>query len=327
MYHEHAHGDTAAGLYRGLIGLYQLEDPREDALDLPRGRFDVPLLIADRNFSEDNQLLYPATPPLDALPGNTLLVNGAVSPRMRTEQRLYRLRLANISNGRTYELALSNGAPMMQIAADTGLLPRPYPRNVITLCPGERVEVVVDFREVKAGRKIVLANRAIMPGDPPAVGKVLRFDVVKGGKERARVPKRLREPYLLPSVAAQRTFTLTLSTDPLEWQINGKGFEHGVVDFYPRLGTSEIWHWVNETPSMHPMHTHLAHFQVLSVGGRKPHPADGGFGFKDTVPVPGNQRATIRVYFAGFTGRYVFHCHALEHGDHEMMRQMEVTAT
>jgi spore coat protein A, manganese oxidase len=327
MYHEHAHGDTAAGLYRGLIGLYQLEDPREERLDLPRGRFDVPLLIADRNFSEDNQLLYPATPPLDALPGNTLLVNGAVSPRMRTERRLYRLRLANISNGRTYELALSNGAPMIQIAADTGLLPRPYPRRVITLCPGERVEVVVDFRDVKAGRKIRLVNRAIMPGDPPAVGKVLRFDVVKGGKERARVPKRLREPYLLPSVAAQRTFTLTLSTDPLEWQINGKGFEHGVVDFYPRLGTSEIWHWVNETPSMHPMHTHLAHFQVLSVGGRKPHPADGGFGFKDTVPVPGNQRATIRVYFAGYTGRYVFHCHALEHGDHEMMRQMEVTAT
>jgi spore coat protein A, manganese oxidase len=328
MYHEHVHHHTAEGIYRGLIGSYMIEDPSEDRLDLPSGRFDVPVMIADRDFDESNQLIYPATPPLDPLPGRTLVVNGAVSPRMRTERRLYRLRLINLSNGRTFELALSNGAQMIQISSDTGLLPRPYPRKVVSICPGERAEVVVDFRNVAPGRQVVLENRALVPGDPPAVGQVLRFDVVRGGKERARVPKRLRDPYLLPSVAAERSFALTLRTgggQPPAWQINGESFDPERIDIRPRLGTSEIWHWVNESPVMHPMHSHLAHFQVISVGGRKPHPADSGFGFKDTVPVPGNTTATVRMYFTGYTGRYVYHCHAAEHSDHEMMAQMEVT--
>jgi spore coat protein A, manganese oxidase len=325
MYHEHRHGFTAEGLYRGLFGLYQVDDPREQVLDLPRGRFDVPLLICDRSFDENNQFLYTAS--IDPIPGNTNLVNGAVAPRMRTERRLYRLRLANLSNGRTYELALSNGAPMTQIAADTGLLARPYDRRVITLCPGERAEVVVDFRRYKAGRRIMLKNRALIPGDPQSVSNVLRFDIVKGGKERARVPKRLRWPYLLPSVAKQETIELGIGPAPgggAEWKLNGQGFDHERIDVRSRLGTTEIWRFVNRTPVLHPMHTHLAHFKVLTVGGRRPHPADQWP--KDTVPVPGNQTAVVRVYFTHFPGRYVFHCHALEHGDRNMMAQMEVSA-
>jgi FtsP/CotA-like multicopper oxidase with cupredoxin domain len=327
MYHEHAHHHTAQGLYRGRIGMYLIEDPEERELDLPRGRFDVPLLIVDRNFNDDNQFVYGSTIPLDPLPGRTMVVNGAVSPRMRTERRLYRLRLANISNGRTLKLALSNGQRMIQIGADTGLLPRPYPRKVISLCAGERADVVVDFREVKAGKKVVLENRALVAGDPPEAGKVLRFDVVRGGKERARVPKRLRAPYLLPSVAAERTITLSLKTSPSppEWQMDGKSYDPGRIEFSPRLGTTEIWNFVNESSVMHPMHAHLAHFKVLEVGGQKPHPADGGFGHKDTVAVAGNQTVKVRMYFTGYTGRYVYHCHAAEHSDHNMMAQMEVT--
>lgn len=322
-YHEHGHGFTAKGVYEGRAAMYLLEDKEERKLDLPRGRYDVPLMIADRNFDVDNQFLYPGTFPIDGVLGNSILVNGAVSPRMRVERRLYRLRLLNASNARTYELALSHGESMTQIAADSGgLLPKPYKRRVITLCPAERADVIIDFRNFTPGSELVLRNRA---GESESTRKVMRFDVVRGGKETARVPKRLRDPVLMPAVVGERTFDLTLDTDPeLEWQINGLGFDHDRIDADPSLGTTERWHWVNSSDSMHPMHTHLAHFKVESVGNRLLHPAD--MAMKDTVAVPPNETATVRVLFAGYPGRYVFHCHALEHGDRNMMAQMQVSS-
>ena len=321
-YHEHGHGFTATGIYAGRAGMYLLSDDKDSELDLPRGEYDVPLMIVDRSFDEDNQFLYPGTFPLDGFIGNTILVNGAVVPRMRVERRLYRLRLLNAANARILQLQLSHGATMTQIAADSGgLLARPYRRRTISLCPAERADVVVDFREYTPGSELVLRNLA---GDA-ATRQVMRFDVVRGGREEARVPRRLRAPYLTPKPSRQRTFELTLkSTQPREWQINGQGFDHERIDAEPVLGTAEIWRFVNSSPSMHPMHTHLAHFDVLSVGGRRPHPADRVM--KDTVPVPPNQTAVVRPHFTRFTGRYVFHCHALEHGDKNMMGQMEVVA-
>src|SRR5690606_3242666 len=150
------------------------------------------------------------------------------------------------------------------------------------------------------------------------------FDVVRGGSEEARVPKRLRDPVLWPEVVGERTFTLDFQTSPEpQWQINGKGFDHDRIDAEPRLGTAELWHWVNAGPGLHPMHTHLAHFQVVSVGGRKPGPA-GRRAMKDPVLVPPTETVTVKVLFAGFPGRYVFHCPALEHGDRDMMGQMRV---
>jgi spore coat protein A, manganese oxidase len=150
--------------------------------------------------------------------------------------------------------------------------------------------------------------------------------VVRGGRETARVPKRLRSEYLLPSPAADRTFTLGFRQNPApgQWLINGEIFDHDRVDVTPALGTTETWRFVNDTVSMHPMHAHLAHFKVISVGGRKPHPADRGM--KDTVAVWPGETAVVRPHFTHYSGRFVYHCHALEHGDHEMMAQMRVVA-
>jgi spore coat protein A, manganese oxidase len=319
-YHEHGHGFTATGLYHGRAAMYVLRDEKDEELDLPQGDYDVPLMIADRSFDENNQLLYPGSFPIDGFLGNTILVNGAVAPRMRVQRRLYRFRILNASNVRTYRLALSHGAAMRQIAADSGgLLERSHRRTRIALCPAERADVLIDFREFTPGSELVLRN---LTGEA-STSQVMRFDVVRGGREEARIPKRLRAAYLMPAPRADRTFELTLKTTaPQEWQINGRGFDHDRVDVRPRLGSTETWRFVNDSPSMHPMHTHLAHFEVLSVGGRKPHPADRGL--KDTVPVPPNQTAVVRPHFAGFSGRYVFHCHALEHGDRNMMGQLEV---
>jgi FtsP/CotA-like multicopper oxidase with cupredoxin domain len=69
------------------------------------------------------------------------------------------------------------------------------------------------------------------------------------------------------------------------------------------------------------MHLHGYHFRVHSVEGKKPHPADAAW--KDTVPVLPHQTVVVQPSFDYFAGRYVFHCHAAEHGDMSMMGQME----
>jgi FtsP/CotA-like multicopper oxidase with cupredoxin domain len=320
-YHDHSHGEVSRTLYAGLAGLYILRDPDEDALELPQGDYDVPLVITDRSFNEDGSFRYQLD--LDmGFHGDTILVNGAVAPRMAVRRRLYRFRILNASNARAYTLVLGNNREMIQIAGDDGLLPQPVKRTQIPISPAERVEIVVDFRQFGAGAEVVLHN----PAGEPTTQTVMRFDVIGGGeREQARVPKQLTELEPLPPVNARRSFKLTFrSAGQAQWQINDLGFDMHRVDVRPRLGTTELWSFVNVSPHPHPMHTHLSHFRVISVGGHPPGPADAGW--KDVITVPPGQTAVVQPYFDRFPGRFVFHCHTAEHGDNNMMGQMEVVA-
>ena len=123
-YHDHAHGRTSWTLYHGLVGAYLLGDEREQELELPRGEFDVPLVLADHAFNKDGSFRYAENVDL-GFRGDTLLVNGAVSPRMAVKRRIYRLRFLNASNARSYDLKLGKGRQMLQIASDGGLLESP----------------------------------------------------------------------------------------------------------------------------------------------------------------------------------------------------------
>ena len=319
-YHDHAHGETSQTLFAGLAGFYLLSDDLESGLELPQDEYDVPLMIQDRSFNADGSFRYVLD--LDrGFRGDTLLVNGQVAPRMRVEQRLYRLRFLNASNARAYKLRLGNGRPMLQIGSDGGLLPKPIARTEIPMEPAERVDVLVDFSDFGRGSKLVLQN----VGGEASTTAVMRFDVVRGGAEEARVPKRLQPAAKLPPVNAERTFPLTFhGLGSARWEISERVFGMDRVDVRPRRGTTELWTFVNNSTRMHPMHLHGYHFRVVSTNGRFPHPADRGW--KDTVAVHPNQSVTVRPYFDYFGGRYVFHCHAAEHGDMSMMGQMEVVA-
>ncbi|HET6548656.1 MAG TPA: multicopper oxidase domain-containing protein, partial [Solirubrobacter sp.] len=156
-YHDHAHGQTAKTLFAGLAAFYVVEDPDEAELGLPQGEHDVPLMIQDRSFNADGSFRYRLD--LDrGFRGDTILVNGAVAPRMRVERRLYRLRFLNASNARAYALALGDNRPLTQIASDAGLLPKPVERTSLPLEPAERADVVVDFRDFGIGSKVILHN-------------------------------------------------------------------------------------------------------------------------------------------------------------------------
>jgi spore coat protein A len=317
-YHNHGHGNTGRTVYQGLAAFYVLDDDELD-LDLPRGKHDVPLMIADRSFNADGSFRYR----FDVEPGfrgDTILVNGALNPRMRVERRLYRLRFLNASNARPYELVLGNGRGMTQIGSDSGLLPKPVVRKAIPMQPAERVDVLIDFRQFGVGSKVILHNNA----GEASTSVVMRFDVVGGGgAEEFRVPKKLRPLEKIPKPNAKRAWPLDIrGLSRPEWKIDGLSFGTNRIDCRPRLGTSELWTFVNNSVRTHPMHLHGCRFRVISQGGKPPQPGDAAW--KDTVPVLPNETVVVQPYFDGFGGRYVFHCHNSEHGDQAMMGTMEV---
>ena len=261
-YHDHAHGRTAKTLYYGLVGCYVLGDDREDALGLPRDEYDVPIVLADHAFNRDGSFRYAENVDVGFL-GDTILVNGAVAPRMRVDRRLYRLRFVNASNARIYDLRLGNGRPMVQVASDGGLLERALRRTSVTLHPAERVELLVDFRDYRPGSEIVLHNAG---GEQTtrAVHALRRRPRrrQRGGADPAR-------PDADPGTAARarrRAAAGTSASRPPaacsgSWP--ARGFDPSRVDVQPRLGTTELWQWRNPSNRSHPMHLHGMLFRVI----------------------------------------------------------------
>jgi spore coat protein A len=316
-YHDHAHGRTSRTLYYGLLAFYVLEDDLERELDLPAGDYDVPIVIADHAFNRDGSFRYLENVDV-GFRGDTLVVNGAVSPRMRVERRRYRFRFLNASNGRTYTLRLGGGRRMVQIAGDGGLLERPVTRTRVPLHPAERADLVIDFADYSPGTELVLHNADGEGGTVP----VMRFDVARGGRDDFRVPRRLRPREPLPRSNASRRWELALGS--AAWEINGRVFDPARVDVRPRLGSTERWTFVNRSNRVHPMHIHGFLFRILSRSSSRVSAADR-LGWKDTIGVLPNETATVLAWFAPYAGMYVFHCHALEHADKAMMLQLEVT--
>ena len=280
-------------------------------------------MLTDRSFNVDGSFRYRTD--LDrGFRGDTILVNGAVAPRMKVERRLYRFRFLNAANARAFELELGNGRKMVQIGSDGGLLPAPVVRRSIPMEPAERVDVIIDFRQFGVGSKVILHNTV----GEPSTSAVMRFDVVRGGAEEARIPKKLRELEELPEVNAERSWPLTfqgLAGGGSVWQIAGGGFSEMRIDCKPRQGSTELWTWVNHSVA----HASDAHARLPlpgrldATGSRRTRATRAGRTRSRSIR---NETVVVQPYFDYFPGVYVFHCHAAEHGDMSMMGQMEVVA-
>jgi FtsP/CotA-like multicopper oxidase with cupredoxin domain len=162
-FHPHPHMRTAEQVYMGQAGLFYVTDPVE-ALAVPgasSGANDVPVIIQDRTFDANNQLLYQPNQ-MWGLLGNLILVNGKPNVSFSLEPHAYRLRILNGSNARTYKLAWSNGMPMQVIGTDGGLLPAIATRPYVMLMPGERVDIWADF-STAAGRQLILRSLSFDP--------------------------------------------------------------------------------------------------------------------------------------------------------------------
>lgn len=340
-YHDHAMGINRLNIFAGLAGAYILRDKTEEALPLPSGKYEIPLVLCDRLFDKDGQLYYPVSdksemPWTPEFFGDANLVNGKLFPFLEVEPRKYRFRVLNASNGRFYRLSLPNKKTFHQIGTDQGLLPAPLALQKIVIAPGERLDLIIDFRDCE-GSKIVLTDDA---------APVMQFRVAQATtKDDSVLPATLRPLERLQESAAIKTRQLSLDevddlvANPVKMLLNGTEW-HALVTENPALGSTEIWSFVNPTDDSHPIHLHLVRFQILDrrkfetfgfVARQQlrftgpPVPPDASeAGWKDTVRADPGMVTRIIVRFEGYAGRYVWHCHILEHEDNEMMRPFDV---
>jgi spore coat protein A len=240
------------------------------------------------------------------------------------------------------------------LGQEGGLLEHPVSMTAVTLGPAERADVVFDFSPYAGGSDVYLVNSAPAPfPGSPGVGvipDVMEFRVQAQTGFTNAVPANLRTLEVLDEADAIefRTFELSKADgdacSPFIWEVvttdglNGPvlGSRWDDITEFPQLGDTEVWSFANRSGITHPMHMHLVMFQVLdrqafdNVGGlivpigSPVAPPAHEAGWKDTVQVGPNEIVRVIARFDDYTGRFAYHCHILEHEDHEMMREFQV---
>ncbi len=300
-FHPHPHGKTGPQVYGGLAGLFIVSDDKEEALNLPKGEYDIPLVIQDRTFDSNNQLVYLQNPmeKMNGFLGDKILINGKPDFNLSVSTRAYRLRLLNGSNSRIYKVAFSNGMPLTVIGNDGGLLKNPVLKNYVVLAPAERIDLIVDFSNMDLDNKVELIS---LPFPNPSMGggmmmrrmgsssglpngsqlKLAEFRISKIVKSAFRLPKTLSDIQSIDfsnviNLNNPRRFRFAMSH--MNWTINGRTF--GMTDVASdekvKLNTSEIWEFINGGGRMgmgmgmmggmmqmpHPVHIHQLQFRII----------------------------------------------------------------
>jgi FtsP/CotA-like multicopper oxidase with cupredoxin domain len=329
-YHPHPHGETADHVYRGVAGMFLLDDPDAEELTLPAeyGVDDIPLIIQDKRLHDDGELDFSQglISPTGRL-GGTILVNGTYDPYVEVGNEHVRFRLLNASNARIYNVGFADDREFDLIATDGGLLETPQRLARVQLSPGERAEIVASFAP---GEEVVL--RSFEPDlgtnffENRFAGGDDSFDLVqlRAGATLApspEVPKRLSAHEQAHADDAVRTRRFELDGT----QINDKDMDMRRIDEVVEVDTTEIWEVHNASGTPHNFHVHDVRFAVLEYAGGPPPPHLTGL--KDTVYVPPGETVRLVTRFSDYTDPdlpYMFHCHILQHEDRGMMGQFVV---
>ena len=384
-----------------------VSDDEEAALPLPRGEYDIPIVLQDRTWGQGNQLHYLSNtgPVASRKPqsgddstsqggmmgghgmtggmmsgdmgstmtrmmgffGDSIFVNGRPAQALELATHAYRLRVLNASNARTYKLAWKDDRPVTVIATDGGLLREPVHKNYVMLTPGQRVELWADFSGDAVGSDLTLMSESFSSmmnmGDMMSgSGLMGMMGSMMGGGNRMgasslpdgaafpilgiriahKVGNELRLPTRLSNVEQLRAQDAINQHDPrsfrvtmghMQWGFNGRSFKMNAVapDEVVRLGTTEIWEFINNPMMAHAIHLHGLQFQVLERAGspRNAGVTDGYVdeGWLDTVLVMPGERVKLIMRFADFTGLYAYQCHMLEHAAAGLMRDYKVQAS
>lgn len=288
-YHDHGVHHTAENAYMGLAAQYHLHDSVEDGLPIPKGKYDCPLILADKMFDTDGQFMYDDAGH-SGLWGDVVLTNGVPWPKMAVEPRKYRFRVLNASISRGYRLQLGNGEDFQVIGTDGGLMPAPATTKQLRIGMAERYEIVIDFAKFK-GASIELRNLGVPNStDYDNTGKIMRFDVGQTVTDTANndVPAVLN-----PNKA---TMGLTEADEGAHDQAGGHTQQRRVADPQhgrrrPRAGRRrgrrssarttptwcptrrwtrcKIWEVTNKSGGwFHPVHIHLVDFKLLTRNGK-----------------------------------------------------------
>ena len=348
-YHDHGEDCTAHNVYKGLCGMYLLtpNDSDEDARvrwvesQLPNGygRYDIPMVFQDRQFNGDGTLAYSAFDH-DGFIGDRHIVNGVIQPYLPVARRKYRFRWLNGSNARQYEFFLSSGDKFVVIGSDGGLLPQPAEVAGLRVAPAERYEVVIDFSRYPVGSRVYLLNclqqtdgRGPEDVDMDACTPIVEFRIARDEDDPSTIPvdlapeigQYIREHLTERAGQQIQNTDIRLERGNGAWQINGRFYDPNRVDVVEKLNTYSTWTLFNNSGGWsHPLHIHDEEFAVIHRNGRPPAPYEAGL--KDVFNIGPNDTVKIAAYWTGSkcVGKYVFHCHNLEHEDMRMMGIFEV---
>jgi FtsP/CotA-like multicopper oxidase with cupredoxin domain len=336
-YHDHAVGKTSRNVYMGLAGMYIVEYAPEDFQNpedsdrLPKDDYDVSLIIQDRRFGRDGQLLFNDLGQRASY-GDIMLVNGVPWPRMEVANRKYRFRILNGGPSRTLQLALSTGDDLVVIASDAGLLAEPVRTQTLRVGVAERYEFIVDFSK-HLGKRVILQNPALdsnVDSDARSLA-IMAFDVTRQEPDDSQIPAKLGKVRSVEDILAAdgltlaqvRTRTFRFGRNNGQWKINNKTWDKNRVDANPGLCDIEIWNLVNTGGGwVHPVHIHLVDLRLLSRNGLPPLPYEQGW--KDVFYVGEFETLRVLAKFGPHEGKYMMHCHNLVHEDHDMMTQFQV---
>jgi bilirubin oxidase len=351
-YHAHQMGETARHVHMGLAGLIYLDDP-DQSIELPStyGVDDIPLVVQDRSFAADGTHAYSADNALSmfqrmaGVKGDTMLVNGLISPQYTIGQGLVRFRILNAANARNFNFGFSDDRSFRHIGNEGGLFEAPIETNRVLLGPAERAEILVDFSADATGSQVVLRSYSAEVFGTLFTGMmganladnldegtfdVMTFEVGQPLDSNVTVPATFDaiEPMLESDVVRTRSIALSMAMGAVF--INGTQMLDmnsvpAAINFDIPAGDTELWEITNSSGMAHPLHIHHRHFQVLDIDGAPPPPRLAGW--KDTILVEPGQLVRVLLRFEGTPDAafpYMFHCHILEHEDGGMMGQFYI---
>ncbi len=323
-YWYHPHPDRRAG-YQVAMGLYGAIIVRRTRDPIPPSVHEKLLVLSDNRFAPDGSVAFADSGSPAALvddengrEGSVIFVNGRVMPSISIRSgEVQRWRIINASAARVYRLAL-DGVTLLHVADDGGLFEHPEKVREIVLANSDRVELLVRGDSAPGTRATLRAlpfdryDPHTRPADWSRELDILSLHYSDSAPVTpAPIPSSLLHVTWLDTtrIAAQRTLVLT------QGMINGKKMDMNRVDFTGHIGTTEIWEIENLVAMHHPFHLHGFRFQVLDRNGvpeKVPR-------WEDTIDIPGHESARIVVRFDDFPGKWMFHCHIMEHEDMGMM--------
>lgn len=298
-FHPHPDKITGPQVYQGLAGLFIVEGENSD---LPSGEFDIPLIIQDRTFDNNNQLIYLQNNRMGQMQGflgNQIMVNGSAERTIEVSKSTYRFRMLNGSNSRIYKLAWDDGEDIIVIGTDGGLLEKPVEKPYLMLAPGQRAEIWKDFSNAESNDEIQLNSLAFNDGTAMGMGGGMMGGMMQSGgvengvafqvatfKVTENSGKKMELPSTLSTIAPLNPTDAVNSSNPrqfyfynqrMQWVINGETFGMTEVADWEKvkLGTTEIWEYINGDDGRgigmmqdmmrmpHPVHLHGLQYQII----------------------------------------------------------------
>ena len=324
-YHPHAHGFVTKQILGGMSGglvVDGFERIFPIVKDLPE-RF---LLIKHAELGEGNQLIS---------------INGQINPTIAIrpgEQQFWRI--AHIGATLFIKFRIE-GMPLYVLATDGHPLSSPRKVSEFFIGPGERIDAVAIGPEPGeyAMRTISFQNEAWRKPEPvQQLASIVSAGPRTSGRDGEAEILCLRPDETHPwidevrsaPIARRRTLQYSKTPDRHAFMIDGQVFDDDRVDQTAKLGNTEEWTIVNTDQQYHSFHIHQTAFLVTEINGV----AQNEESLRDTFSVPpatDTEPSVLKVVIPFtdpvITGRFVYHCHAVDHEDKGMMGIIEVVAS